>query len=284
MNIVFTALECRNPRTLTAQKIKLKSSPKGEDALGVPMRYSNYIWVLLMIVSSPFLSTAYSQHRLQSLVHESQPYRECNVPTSLKKHIGQSSQIILVRNMEPLSVPVEVIALERKNDRWYSPFLPMEGVIGKKGFAPPGGKREGDGRTPSGIFPLGLVFGYESSFPTMMTYRQVTDDDLWIDDIHAPDYNRLVKRGATRASSFEVMKRDDDLYKYGIVVEYNTNPVVKGYGSAIFFHLWRKKGTPTEGCVALSEENLTQILRWLNPEAKPLVIMGTNVMTDDIPQ
>jgi L,D-peptidoglycan transpeptidase YkuD (ErfK/YbiS/YcfS/YnhG family) len=184
--------------------------------------------------------------------------------------------------MQYKTVSVQVIALEKQNDRWQSPFPPMEGVIGRNGFAPQGEKREGDGRTPSGIFPLGAVFGYEPSFPTMMPYRQVTVDDLWVDDIHAADYNRLVKRGSTRASSFEVMKRDDDLYKYGIVVEYNTDPVIKGYGSAIFFHRGRGKGTPTDGCIALSEENLMRILRWLNPEAKPLAVMGTDVTIDNL--
>jgi len=235
-----------------------------------------------MIISSLFLSSAcgYCQH--QTLLHESQPSRERDFPAFLKKRIGHSSQVILVRSMKPLSASVQVIALEKKNDRWQGPFLPMEGMIGRKGFAPPGEKREGDGRTPSGIFPLGTVFGYEPSFPTMMPYRQVTTDDLWVDDIHAADYNRLVKRGSTRASSFEVMKRDDDLYKYGIVVEYNTDPVIKGYGSAIFFHLWRGKGTPTEGCIALSEEDLMRILRWLNPEAKPLAVMGTDVTIDNL--
>jgi L,D-peptidoglycan transpeptidase YkuD (ErfK/YbiS/YcfS/YnhG family) len=73
------------------------------------------------------------------------------------------------------------------------------------------------------------------------------------------------------------MKRDDNLYKYGIVVEYNMNPVIKGHGSAIFFHLWRGNEKPTEGCVALSEEDLVTILRWLNPASRPLVVMGTGV-------
>jgi L,D-peptidoglycan transpeptidase YkuD (ErfK/YbiS/YcfS/YnhG family) len=248
------------------------------------MYNSNYIWVLLMIVSSLFLFSSCGQCHHQTLLHESQPSRESNLPAYLQKRIGHSSQVILVRNIQPHTVSVQVIALERKNDRWRSPFLPMEGVIGRKGFAPPGEKREGDGRTPSGIFLLGAVFGYEPSFPTMMPYRQVTVDDLWVDDANAADYNRLVKRGSTRASSFEVMRRDDDLYKYGIVVEYNTDPVIKGYGSAIFFHLWRGKEAPTEGCVALSVENLTQILRWLKPEAKPLAVLGTNVTIDDMTQ
>jgi L,D-peptidoglycan transpeptidase YkuD (ErfK/YbiS/YcfS/YnhG family) len=114
----------------------------------------------------------------------------------------------------------------------------------------------------------------------MMPYRQVTSDDLWVDDINADDYNRWVTRGATRASSFEVMRRKDDLYKYGIVVEYNTNPVIKSYGSAIFIHIWRGKGKPTAGCVALSEEDIIRILRWLNPAARPLVVMGTETVME----
>jgi L,D-peptidoglycan transpeptidase YkuD (ErfK/YbiS/YcfS/YnhG family) len=244
------------------------------------MYNNNYILVSLMILSSLFLFSACGSCHDKALLQKSRPSRASDFPASLKKYIGKSSQVILVRSMQPPSV--QVIALERRNGRWQSPFVPMEGVIGRNGFAPPGEKREGDGRTPSGIFPLGTVFGYEPSFPTMMPYRQVSVDDLWVDDVHAADYNRLVKRGSTRASSFEVMRRNDDLYKYGIVVEYNTDPVIKGYGSAIFFHLWRGNGTPTEGCVALSEEDLVRILRWLNPEAKPLVVMGTNVTIDDM--
>ena len=194
----------------------------------------------------------------------------------LEKRIAGSSQVLLVGSANPASIDVLISPWERKNGRWQCLLPPMNGVIGRKGFAPPGKKREGDGRTPAGIFLLGTAFGYEPSFPTRMPYRQVTVDDLWVDDPQADDYNRWVRRGTTQASSFERMKRDDDLYKYGIVVEYNTNPVIKGQGSAIFFHLWRGKGIPTAGCVALSEEHLKGILKWLDPAAQPLVIMGTN--------
>ena len=126
-----------------------------------------------------------------------------------------------------------------------------------------------------GVFALGTVFGDSPSLPTRMPYRQATSDDLWVDDIQAADYNRWVKRGATQARSFELMKRDDGLYKYGIVVEYNTNPVIKGYGSAIFFHLWRAKGSPTAGCIALAADDLLRIIKWLDPAAGPLVVLET---------
>jgi L,D-peptidoglycan transpeptidase YkuD (ErfK/YbiS/YcfS/YnhG family) len=72
------------------------------------------------------------------------------------------------------------------------------------------------------------------------------------------------------------MKRDDNLYKYGIVIEYNTSPVIKGNGSAIFLHIWKGESVPTAGCVAVSEENILKILQWLDPAASPLIIMGVN--------
>ncbi|HYA14389.1 MAG TPA: L,D-transpeptidase family protein [Syntrophales bacterium] len=238
------------------------------------MRISLHLPVSLMIISSIFLFVACAA--LRDNWH-GQRIDFQGLPANM---IGESSQIILVRNTNPAVVDVQVLALEKKNDRWQSPFAPMEGVIGRNGFAPPGEKREGDGRTPSGIFPLGTVFGYEPSFPTRMPYQQAVDDDVWVDDVNAADYNKWVKKGSTNASSFERMRRDDDLYKYGIVVEYNTNPVIKGSGSAIFFHLWKGPGQPTEGCLALSEENLIRVIQWLDPTERPLVIMGTKEMID----
>ena len=238
------------------------------------MKMSLHLPVSLMILSSIFLFMACAalrdNWRMQGIDFQ-------DFPTNI---IGESSQILLVRYMNPASVDVQVLALDKRAGRWQSPFASMEGVIGKNGFAPPGEKREGDGRTPSGIFPLGTVFGYEPSFSTRMPYRQATVDDLWVDDVHADDYNRWVKSGATNASSFERMRREDGLYKYGIVVEYNMNPVIKGFGSAIFIHLWKGPRQPTEGCIALSEENLVRVIKWLDPAARPLVVMGTKEMIE----
>jgi L,D-peptidoglycan transpeptidase YkuD (ErfK/YbiS/YcfS/YnhG family) len=244
------------------------------------MKMSVSVPAFLIIFASIFLASAcacFSDVPDKTFQRDAQPPQRSGLSGPYKKLIGDSSQILLVRNVNPVLVDVQVIAMEKSNGRWQSPFEPMDGVIGKKGFAPPGQKREGDGRTPSGIFSLGTVFGYGPSFPTRMPYRQAVLDDIWVDDVRADDYNRWVKKGVTRASSFERMRRDDELYKYGIVVEYNTNPVMKGDGSAIFFHLWKGKGKATEGCVAMSEKDVVKVLRWLDPAARPLVIMGTNI-------
>lgn len=153
-------------------------------------------------------------------------------------------------------------------------FEPFPAVVGRNGFAPSGKKREGDGRTPSGRYRLGHAFGYAGSANTKMPYRQALTDDVWVDDPESPDYNRWVKLAETSAASYEKMKRDDDQYGYGVVIQYNTDPVIKGYGSAIFFHVWAGAWSTTAGCIAASEEDIRKILNWLDPAAKPMIIIN----------
>jgi L,D-peptidoglycan transpeptidase YkuD (ErfK/YbiS/YcfS/YnhG family) len=165
-------------------------------------------------------------------------------------------------------------AMEKREDNWQMALEPINTVIGEKGFAPPGEKREGDGKTPSGIYSLKMTFGYDATIGTKMPYRQALTDDIWVDDPNADDYNHWTKKQESGAASYEIMKRDDNLYKYGIIIEYNTNPVIKGNGSAIFMHIWKGENIPTAGCVAISEENILKILDWLDPAASPIIITG----------
>lgn len=195
------------------------------------------------------------------------------ITDSLK--IKESSQVLVVINNCSSFSLVNIFTLEKKDGKWRQVQKSIDGVIGRNGFAGPGEKREGDGKSPSGIFPLKMAFGYNESIGTKLPYRQALDDDLWVDDVNADDYNRWVKKDNTKSVSYETMKRKDSLYKYGVIIEYNTTPVIKGYGSAIFFHIWSGENIPTEGCVAVSEDNIVRILAWLDPQARPLIIMGT---------
>jgi len=188
---------------------------------------------------------------------------------------GQTAQLLVVTGNKSGPGPAAVQALERVGDKWAPPFPPLDAVAGRNGFAAPGAKREGDGKTPSGMYPLILAFGYDRNMKTAMPHRQATEDDLWVDDPDAPDYNTWVRRGETTARSFEELKRKDGLYRYGLVIGYNTDPVVKGQGSAIFLHIWKGRTSPTAGCVAMAEKDVLRILEWLDPARKPLIIMGT---------
>jgi len=194
---------------------------------------------------------------------------------SRENRIGQSSQILLAQDNSFLFFTrTKLYAMEKRENKWQMAFEPFDSEIGRNGFAPEGEKREGDGRTPSGIYPLKTTFGYDATIGTKMPYHQATADDIWVDDPNADDYNCWAKKNETHASSYELMKRDDNLYKYGVVIEYNTDPVIKSNGSAIFLHIWKGEGIPTAGCVAVSEEDIIKILGWLDPAASPLIITG----------
>jgi L,D-peptidoglycan transpeptidase YkuD (ErfK/YbiS/YcfS/YnhG family) len=197
------------------------------------------------------------------------------IQSSLEKLAGGSSQVLLVVGEESTGFTAMLYVLEKRGGTWRNAFPPLPALIGAKGFAPPGAKKEGDVRTPSGGFALKRAFGYGAKINTRMSYRQAGDEDIWVDDMASPDYNHWARKGETSAASFEIMKLNDDRYKYGIVVEYNTDPVVKGAGSAIFIHVRRGENMPTLGCVALAENDILKVLGWLDPKQKPLAVLGT---------
>lgn len=181
-------------------------------------------------------------------------------------------QVLLVTTAAADAIPAEVRCYERRGAGWVEPLPPTAGVVGRSGVAPPGEKREGDGRTPTGTFRLGPAFGYAERIDTKLDYRQATDADVWVDDPHSPDYNRWVTM-PTAAASFEKMRRDDDLYEYGAVIGYNTDPVAPGRGSAIFLHVWRGAGRSTDGCVAVGKAELVGVLRWLDRAKNPAAVI-----------
>ncbi len=204
-----------------------------------------------------------------------------NVLKSISSNYSNSQNIIFVTNIDPSSYKAEIICFEKVNNQWIQPFDNFEVNIGKKGFADLGKKIEGDLKTPSGIYPLKTAFGYLPSIKTEMNYQQMTKSDYWVDDVNSPDYNKLV-RGTPNAKSFEKMLRDDEQYKFGIIVEYNTAPIIKGKGSAIFIHVWKNSEHPTAGCISMPEEKILKLLGWLNLKKEPLIVLGGQSYIDSL--
>jgi len=132
-------------------------------------------------------------------------------------------------------------------------------------------KREGDGRSPAGVFALGTVHGYAADAPTGATlpYEQATARQRCVDDPQAAAYNRIVEAGPRGESwrSAERMRRDDDLYELALDIAHNRSPVVPGHGSCIFAHVWADAQTPVTGCTGMASSELKVLLIWLKPEA-----------------
>ncbi|MGD9810261.1 MAG: L,D-transpeptidase [Sphingobium sp.] len=144
-------------------------------------------------------------------------------------------------------------------------------VIGKGGACPAEAKREGDGCTPLGIWPIrGALLRpgrVKLSDMPKLSWRWTRENDGWSDGADDPQYNRPVL--LPRAFSHERLQRDDAAYDIVIVLGHNDAPPVPGMGSAIFWHIWvpGEDGAPkpTEGCVAISREDMDRILPMLEP-------------------
>lgn len=128
-------------------------------------------------------------------------------------------------------------------------------------------KLEGDGATPSGTFPLLQVLFRPDRLAAPVSALPITPlvPELgWCDDPNDPDYNRMV--ALPHPARHERLWRDDGLYDLLIVVGYNHAPVIAGRGSAIFVHVRAPDGGPTQGCVALSLADLTDLVAACTPE------------------
>ena len=159
---------------------------------------------------------------------------------------------------------------ERKGTHWKKIRHSVRAAVGKNGIAAAGTKIEGDGKTPAGWYNLGRLFSYLSTVSTSLPVTQLTKADKWIDDPASPAYNQYV-RGETTAASYENLLLKSDDYKYCMVIEYNTQPVVSGKGSAIFFHLSNPEMGPTAGCVAIPEKSMLPILQWMQPNQQRVI-------------
>jgi L,D-peptidoglycan transpeptidase YkuD (ErfK/YbiS/YcfS/YnhG family) len=132
-------------------------------------------------------------------------------------------------------------------------------VLGRGGIR--ADKREGDGATPAGSFPLRRALWRADRLRAPATALPITPirpDDGWCDDPADAAYNRPVR--LPHPARHERLWRDDHLYDLIVVPGHNDDPPAPGRGSAIFLHLARPDWGPTEGCVALALDDLLDIL------------------------
>lgn len=134
-------------------------------------------------------------------------------------------------------------------------------AIGRGGAVPAADKREGDGATPIGRWPLrGVLLRPDRGFvpPVELPWRWIRPWDGWCDAPGDPAYNRPVAHPCSRSA--ERLWRDDRAYDVVVVLGHNDAPPMAGAGSAIFWHLAQPDWQPTEGCVAVSADAMAVML------------------------
>ncbi|MEH6644503.1 L,D-transpeptidase family protein [Sulfitobacter sp.] len=141
-------------------------------------------------------------------------------------------------------------------------------TIGKGGIS--GRKREGDGATPRGVHRIvGMLYRPDRIAQPVAWAKPIGPLDLWSDDASDADYNMMVR--APYPHSHERLRRADPLYDLVILTDWNWPYAVRGRGSAIFIHQWRRPGCPTEGCIAFSRSNLHAIARQIRYRTRLIV-------------
>jgi D-alanyl-D-alanine dipeptidase len=176
--------------------------------------------------------------------------------TAKWKAVGESFPVVVGRSG---------LATTRE-DGWDLDLTTLRGLL----------KREGDGKSPAGMFPLTFAFG-SSMKPESLTfpYTRLGQYTECVDDVNSHHYNKIVGRDQvgifdwkSSEKMFEIMPE----YELGVFVAYNSYPVTKGGGSCIFLHVWKDAGSPTAGCTAMGRLDLERIVGWLEPELNPYLV------------
>jgi L,D-peptidoglycan transpeptidase YkuD (ErfK/YbiS/YcfS/YnhG family) len=176
----------------------------------------------------------------------------------------------------------------RSADDWQPEGPTVPARLGREGLAWGSGlheaqegqqKQEGDWRSPAGVFAIGTALGDAVLSPAPdWPMSVVTERTLWVEDPGSPLYNQLHvvsdSRPLTAWETSQRMRMGDAAHRLKLVIQHNTDPPLSGAGSAIFFHIWRRDGTaPTAGCTAMPETELEELIRWLRPEAAPVLVL-----------
>lgn len=140
--------------------------------------------------------------------------------------------------------------------------------IGKCGIS--SSKSEGDMVTPAGTHKIiGILYRPDRLVKPCSWAIKIKPFDIWSDDINDPDYNMMGK--LPHKYSHEMISRPDPLYDIMVLTDWNWPYPIKGNGSAIFMHIWRKPRYPTEGCIAMSRRDLLWIIKRLQPESRLII-------------
>lgn len=180
--------------------------------------------------------------------------RQCSVPSGIS-----ANQVILVRGS---GTTATVTACTRTAAGWRADLGPYSGHVGFNGVAPSGAKREGDGRTPSGTFPMRGGFGMQANPGLTLGWKSVGKGDVWVDDSASSLYNtRQTGPANGRWRSAETLEQPGP-YAIAQVIGYN-EARTPGAGSAIFLHV--DQGGGTAGCVSIPRGALESVMRWEKP-------------------
>lgn len=159
------------------------------------------------------------------------------------------------------------VTLYQKEQGMWETVFSVDGYVGKNGI---GKTREGDQKTPEGVYGLTQAFGVCANPGTALGYTQVDESHYWVDDAKSGFYNQMV--------SIQEVDKDWDsaehlidyprAYAYAVALDYNA-AATPNKGSAIFIHC--TTGRATAGCIAIPQKQMLTLLHACSPQTKVLI-------------
>ena len=140
-------------------------------------------------------------------------------------------------------------------------------ALGKAGVKKKG--KEGDNITPKGIFKINKIYYRPDkikNFTSVLKKIKIKRNMGWCDDPKSNFYNQQIKLPSK--FSYEKLYRSDNLYDIILVLDYNTNPIIKSKGSAIFIHIAKNSYKKTKGCIALKKKHLVKLISQIKINTK----------------
>jgi L,D-peptidoglycan transpeptidase YkuD (ErfK/YbiS/YcfS/YnhG family) len=208
---------------------------------------------------------------------------------------ASADQLIVVSSPTEDPPPPGYLAALRAYERagarssWRPVFGPWQAETGSGHLLPAAARREGDHATPIGVYGIGAtMYGNEPNPGGLgYSYHRLVCGDWWDEDPYSSQYNHLVHVPCAVTPAFaawsEALWTETVAYPYFAVIQFNVHPIRAGAdapGAGIFLHSW--VGGATEGCVALRERQLLDVLRWLKPSAHPVIEIGTTDEVDPV--
>ena len=158
------------------------------------------------------------------------------------------------------------IIVKNKDTLTFGDFV-FKCAIGKKGSTIK--KKEGDLKTPKGIFEIGNLYYREDRLkkPSTSLKTNVIGKKMgWCNDVSYPKkYNKQIK--VNKKITHEKLNRKDSKYDLLIPIKYNFKKPKIGRGSAIFIHLTNNYRA-TAGCIVLKKNDLLILLKLINKNTK----------------
>lgn len=219
---------------------------------------------------------------------------QANAPTAAPVALARARQLVVVTTAgwDTTAGTLRRYVRASSGAPWQAAGPPVPVVVGRAGLAwgdssyaagvtgadPRASvKREGDGRSPAGIFPLDTAFGFQPLDAVAwvrLPYVALGPGSECVDDGGSTRYNTVVDRATVPHVDWTSAERMRAVagYQLGVIVGYNAQPVRAGRGSCIFLHVWAGPGSSTAGCTAMDAAALASVVRWLDPASRPALV------------